>query len=157
MLLHSGVLAGTAGFGPANAGVKVRCLTAWRRPNMEFSFQNTIILYRKMCVLSRAFCRKRRSSLKNLFFPLTAALKPIRYTGKRYTGQKKKDCTKNVQSFFLNDISYIFPLLHLRKTPANTVRNSAAAFGFANSSGVSQNTRPSSVSSISSPENLSAR
>ena len=28
------LLAGTAGFGPANAGVKVRCLTAWRRPNI---------------------------------------------------------------------------------------------------------------------------
>jgi hypothetical protein len=27
-------LAGTAGFEPANAGVKVRCLTAWRRPNI---------------------------------------------------------------------------------------------------------------------------
>lgn len=101
MLLHSGVLAGTAGFGPANAGVKVRCLTAWRRPNMEFSFQNTIILYRKMCVLSRAFCRKRRSSLKNLFFPLTAALKPIRYTGKRYTGKRKRTAPKTCSPFFL--------------------------------------------------------
>ncbi len=29
-------LAGTAGFEPASAGVKVPCLTAWRRPNILF-------------------------------------------------------------------------------------------------------------------------
>ncbi len=28
-------LAGTAGFEPASAGVKVPCLTAWRRPNIK--------------------------------------------------------------------------------------------------------------------------
>ncbi len=27
-------MAGAAGFEPANAGIKSRCLTAWRRPNM---------------------------------------------------------------------------------------------------------------------------
>ena len=27
-------MAGMAGFGPANAGVKVRCLTAWLHPNI---------------------------------------------------------------------------------------------------------------------------
>ena len=30
------LLAGMAGFEPANNGVKVRCLTAWRHPNMLF-------------------------------------------------------------------------------------------------------------------------
>ena len=34
---HSGVcgVAGTAGFEPAGEGVKVPCLTTWRRPNVE--------------------------------------------------------------------------------------------------------------------------
>lgn len=29
------VMAGTAGFEPANVGVKGRCLTAWRRPRIR--------------------------------------------------------------------------------------------------------------------------
>ncbi len=33
--IHS--LAGAAGIEPANAGIKSRCLTAWRRPNKEFA------------------------------------------------------------------------------------------------------------------------
>ena len=32
-------LAGVAGFEPTNDGVRVRCLTAWRHPNMKLSFQ----------------------------------------------------------------------------------------------------------------------
>ena len=31
----SAVMAGTAGFEPANVGVKGRCLTAWRRPRIR--------------------------------------------------------------------------------------------------------------------------
>ena len=30
-----GDMAGMAGFEPANDGVKVRCLTAWRHPNIQ--------------------------------------------------------------------------------------------------------------------------
>ena len=32
--LHENVLAGLAGFEPANNGVKVQCLTTWRQPKM---------------------------------------------------------------------------------------------------------------------------
>ena len=32
---HSFDLAGAAGFEPANAGIKTRCLTTWRRPNIR--------------------------------------------------------------------------------------------------------------------------
>ena len=32
-------LAGTAGFEPASAGVKVPCLTAWRRPNIVWDIK----------------------------------------------------------------------------------------------------------------------
>ncbi len=31
--VHSGDLAGTGGFEPPHGGIKIRCLTAWRRPN----------------------------------------------------------------------------------------------------------------------------
>ncbi len=31
-----GFLAGVAGFEPTNDGVRVRCLTAWRHPNIQF-------------------------------------------------------------------------------------------------------------------------
>ena len=34
-LSHLGFLAGYAGFEPANAGVKVLCLTPWRIPNIH--------------------------------------------------------------------------------------------------------------------------
>ena len=33
------IVAGVAGFEPTNDGVRVRCLTAWRHPNMKLSFQ----------------------------------------------------------------------------------------------------------------------
>ena len=33
--LASEKMAGTAGFEPADEGVKVPCLTTWRRPNVE--------------------------------------------------------------------------------------------------------------------------
>ena len=33
--VRSEVLAGAAGFEPANGGIKSRCLTTWRRPSME--------------------------------------------------------------------------------------------------------------------------
>ena len=32
--LHENILAGLAGFEPANNGVKVQCLTTWRQPKM---------------------------------------------------------------------------------------------------------------------------
>src|SRR5207249_7682422 len=32
---NSGNLAGAPGFEPGNAGIKIRCLTTWLRPNME--------------------------------------------------------------------------------------------------------------------------
>ena len=35
-------MAEVAGFGPANAGVKVLCLTAWRHPNIREYFQLSI-------------------------------------------------------------------------------------------------------------------
>ncbi len=31
----SAIMAGVAGFEPTNDGVRVRCLTAWRHPNMN--------------------------------------------------------------------------------------------------------------------------
>ena len=31
-------MAGMAGFGPTNDGVKVRCLTAWLHPNIQLPF-----------------------------------------------------------------------------------------------------------------------
>ena len=46
-------LAGVAGFGPANAGVKVLCLTAWRYPN-----DLTLIFYHIIPQLSRGELRK---------------------------------------------------------------------------------------------------
>ena len=33
--MRDNLLAGLAGFEPANAGVKVLCLTAWRQPNIQ--------------------------------------------------------------------------------------------------------------------------
>ena len=41
---------GTAGFEPADSGVKVRCLTAWRRPNDRIG-----VLYSNGGAVSRAF------------------------------------------------------------------------------------------------------
>lgn len=49
-------LAGTAGFEPADNGVKVRCLTTWRRPCVPA----TPVLYHVCAPLSSLFCRKRR-------------------------------------------------------------------------------------------------
>ena len=47
----SAVMAGTAGFEPANVGVKGRCLTAWRRPPYSFA-RNSVTLKITRCVRS---------------------------------------------------------------------------------------------------------
>ena len=45
------IMAGMAGFGPTNAGVKVLCLTAWRHPNDNLCliFSDRIILPHSRC------------------------------------------------------------------------------------------------------------
>ena len=37
-------MAGAAGFEPANAGIKSRCLTAWRRPKIRDPFNEILSL-----------------------------------------------------------------------------------------------------------------
>ena len=39
------MLAGPAGFEPANAGVKVLCLTAWRRPYLSTRLSHVLLIY----------------------------------------------------------------------------------------------------------------
>ena len=48
-------MAGAAGFEPANADSKNRCLTAWRRPNIFF-------LYNK-CLLSKTKLKRNKKNI----------------------------------------------------------------------------------------------
>ena len=52
-------VAGVAGFGPANAGVKVLCLTAWRYPNMKQKYYST-----KKCDCQPKTQKKKRQESK---------------------------------------------------------------------------------------------
>ena len=50
-------LAGVPGFEPGNAGIKIRCLTAWRYPNEERTFLATGTRCALMsCRLDRLYC-----------------------------------------------------------------------------------------------------
>ena len=56
-------LAGTVGIEPTNGGVKVRCLTAWRRPSIV-----TDVLYNKISLMSRAMIKNYHIHSRVVFF-----------------------------------------------------------------------------------------
>jgi hypothetical protein len=61
MLLKS--LAGAGGIEPSNAGIKIRCLTAWLRPNSLFSYTNSLSRQKFLELLpkllpKRSFCAR---------------------------------------------------------------------------------------------------
>ena len=49
----SAVMAGTAGFEPANVGVKGRCLTAWRRPCIRLDCMEPVLIFITRCIKQR--------------------------------------------------------------------------------------------------------
>jgi hypothetical protein len=76
--IHS--LAGAAGIEPANAGIKSRCLTAWRRPNKEFALYivyNDHQLAGPYSVSQNERNRRFRSFTPRFFAPIHARL--VRY------------------------------------------------------------------------------
>jgi hypothetical protein len=73
--IHS--LAGAAGIEPANAGIKSRCLTAWRRPNKEFALYivyNDHQLAGPYSVSQNERNRRFRAFISKLFSPIRARL-----------------------------------------------------------------------------------
>ena len=46
-------MAGTAGFEPANVGVKGRCLTAWRRPCIRLDCMEPVLIFITRCIKQR--------------------------------------------------------------------------------------------------------
>jgi hypothetical protein len=73
-------LAGAAGIEPANAGIKSRCLTAWRRPNKEFALHieyNDHQLAGPYSVSQNERNRRFRSFTPRFFSPIHARL--VRY------------------------------------------------------------------------------
>ena len=48
-------MAGVAGFEPTNDGVRVRCLTAWRHPNIGFYAAFAYSLYIQLAKITSVF------------------------------------------------------------------------------------------------------
>ncbi len=81
-------MAGAPGFEPGNAGIKIRCLTAWRRPNEVTQVLTKIILTvkQKYSFFMTDFFR-RKNALKNQEFATNLQQTPENYTASDFTEQ----------------------------------------------------------------------